>query len=123
MAASFPDGTACSRISRPWAAPTVAKSALCCLLRGLLGLGAADIGHELSLIRIERGIRGLQQRRDVARANACGFLALAGGDQQALELPRGIDSPQIVRSACREKVGPYLLISVFHVTLKKKKKK
>src|SRR3546814_16652218 len=98
MAASLPDGTACPRLSRPWAAPTVAKSALCCLLRGLLGLGAAAIGHELSLIRIERGIRGLQQRRDVARANACGFLALAGGGQQAIERARGNDRPTDIRA-------------------------
>src|SRR3546814_18729297 len=50
---------------------------------------------------VEPRVRGLQQRRDVAYADACGLLALAGGEQQALELPRGIDRPPVIRAERR----------------------
>src|SRR3546814_1634432 len=69
------------------------RSCLC--LRRLGSFRFADIGREFPLPLVEPRVRGLQQRRDVAYADACGLLALAGGEQQALELPRDRKSTRL----------------------------
>src|SRR3546814_14183272 len=75
------------------------RSCLC--LRRLGSFRFAAIGREFPLPLVEPRVRGLQPRRDVAYADACGLLALAGGEQTALALPRGLARPPVIRAARR----------------------
>src|SRR3546814_17713255 len=76
------------------------RSCLC--LRRLGSFRFADICRDFPLPLVEPRVRGLQQRRDGAYADAWGLLALAGGQQQALELRRGIAPPPVIRAARSE---------------------